>query len=43
MKECVLGQIRTHETTPIDEKSASAIDARQKEFDKAFKALEGGR
>jgi hypothetical protein len=43
MKECVLGRIRTRDTTPTDEKSAAAIDARQKEFDRAFKALEGGR
>jgi len=43
MKECVLGRIRTPKTTPTDEKSASAIDARQKEFDKAFKALESDR
>jgi hypothetical protein len=41
MKECVLGRIRTPKTTPTDEKSASAIDARQKELDKALTALEG--
>ena len=41
IKECVLGRIRTPASTPTDQKSAAAIDARREALDKALTPLEG--